>query len=218
MKILTPQQSKFLDNFFKTLLKNDFYLTGGTALSVFYLHHRKSEDIDLFTVNQTLEFNEVNMEMLKIIHSFSAKIEKQVVTPTFLQYILKINNSRLKVDIVKDVPIHFGEIKSINNIRVDSLENIAVGKLLALFGRADAKDFVDLYFLLGVEKKLSFNHLFKLGKKKDVGLHELYLAEMILQIEKIEHFPRTFRKFDRKRMIKYYLDLSDSLFKKIKPV
>ena len=26
-----------------------FYLTGGTALSAFYLHHRLSEDLDFFT-------------------------------------------------------------------------------------------------------------------------------------------------------------------------
>ena len=29
----------------------DFFLTGGTCLSVFYLHHRVSEDLDLFTRN-----------------------------------------------------------------------------------------------------------------------------------------------------------------------
>lgn len=53
---------------------------------------------------------------------------------------------------VKDTPIHFGKIKKIDNFRIDSLENIAVGKLLALFGRADAKDFLDVYFLLKAKK------------------------------------------------------------------
>ncbi len=33
-------------------ISEHFFLTGGTALSVFYLHHRTSEDIDLFTVEQ----------------------------------------------------------------------------------------------------------------------------------------------------------------------
>ncbi|MBI5470873.1 MAG: nucleotidyl transferase AbiEii/AbiGii toxin family protein [Ignavibacteriae bacterium] len=31
----------------------DFFLTGGTALSVFYLHHRRSNDLDLFTLRET---------------------------------------------------------------------------------------------------------------------------------------------------------------------
>lgn len=48
--ILSPFQKKFLD-----LLANDpyvtkhFYFSGGTVLSEFYLHHRLSEDFDLFS-------------------------------------------------------------------------------------------------------------------------------------------------------------------------
>lgn len=33
-------------------IRENFFLTGGTALSVFYLHHRYSKDIDLFSVIQ----------------------------------------------------------------------------------------------------------------------------------------------------------------------
>lgn len=51
---------------------------------------------------------------------------------------------------------HFGELQEFAGLPVDSLEDIAVGKLLALFGRADPKDFVDLYFLLAVEKRFDF--------------------------------------------------------------
>jgi len=45
--ILTTLQSKFLEKFFN--LTQEFYLTGGTALSAFYLKHRNSIDLDLFT-------------------------------------------------------------------------------------------------------------------------------------------------------------------------
>jgi hypothetical protein len=31
-------------------IEHSFFLTGGTALSVFYLHHRISDDLDLFTL------------------------------------------------------------------------------------------------------------------------------------------------------------------------
>ena len=31
---------------------HDFYLTGGTALAEFYLHHRYSEDLDFFSENE----------------------------------------------------------------------------------------------------------------------------------------------------------------------
>jgi predicted nucleotidyltransferase component of viral defense system len=77
MKILTKLQLNFLKAFFKTHLKRDFFLTGGTALAEFYLEHRLSEDIDLFTTNQEVDFTQVNAEVIKIINFLQAKIKHQ---------------------------------------------------------------------------------------------------------------------------------------------
>ena len=49
MKVLTPLQENFIHLFSETTLKDTFFLTGGTALSAFYLQHRISEDMDFFT-------------------------------------------------------------------------------------------------------------------------------------------------------------------------
>ncbi len=51
--ILNPIQRKFLCLAVKEpyLLKN-YYWTGGTVLAELYLHHRESEDIDLFSENE----------------------------------------------------------------------------------------------------------------------------------------------------------------------
>lgn len=217
MTILTSLQNRFLQIFFNSFLKQDFFLTGGTALSAFYLQHRLSQDIDLFTLNQKLEFNAVNAEILKIISSLSGKIEHQISSPTFLQFIFKTNRDELKIDIVKDTPVHFGSLKKISNFQIDSLKNIAVGKLLALFGRADAKDFIDLYFLLEVEKKFTFNKLYNLAKKKDIGLSEFYLAGMIKKVEEIEYFPQIIRPINKKKLRIYFLNLSKNLYQSIKP-
>lgn len=217
MKILTPLQTRFLDAFFQTYLKNDFFLTGGTALSAFYFHHRLSEDLDLFTLIQQIEFNTINAEILKIIVSFGGKIEHQVSSPTFLQFIFRVKKERLKVDVVKDTSPHFGKIKKIQNFQIDSLENIAVGKLLALFGRADAKDFVDLYFLLKVKKAVAFEKLFRSAKKKDSGLSEFYLAGMISKVTEIRYFPKTLIPLDKEELVIFFLDLSNDLYQKIRP-
>jgi len=54
--ILTPKQLDFLE-----LVQQDkqitkrFYLTGGTPLAEFYLKHRLSEDIDLFTQEKEVD-------------------------------------------------------------------------------------------------------------------------------------------------------------------
>lgn len=214
--ILTPLHKKFLKALFTSYLGQKFFLTGGTALAEFYLKHRLSEDLDLFTVDQTLLFDVVNSEILKLANGLALIIDKQIASPTFNQYIFSHKGETLKVDIVKDVPIRFGKTKLINGIVVDSLENIAVGKLLAMFGRANAKDFIDLYFLLK-KKKISFQEIFTMAKKKDLGLSEFYLAHMILQIQRIETFPKTLEPFDQKELVRFFLNLANKLFKKIKP-
>ena len=46
---LTAGQRAFLDHLLESELVEHFYLTGGTALSAFHLHHRRSDDLDLFS-------------------------------------------------------------------------------------------------------------------------------------------------------------------------
>lgn len=214
--ILTPLQQTFLKAFFKSYLGEKFFLTGGTALAEFYLKHRLSEDLDLFTIDQNLDFDFVNAEINKLAYQLSLTIGHQIASPTFNQYIFRQKEETLKVDVVKDVPIQFGKPKKVHGIIIDSLENITVGKLLALFGRAHAKDFIDLYFIF---KKLqvSFQKIFELAKKKDLGLSEFYLAHMMLQIQRLEEFPETLKPFEKDQLVKFFLNLADKLFKKIKP-
>ncbi|MEK7458532.1 MAG: nucleotidyl transferase AbiEii/AbiGii toxin family protein, partial [Patescibacteria group bacterium] len=48
--ILTPNQHKLLECAAQSSgIVDTFYLTGGTALAEFYLHHRLSEDLDFFS-------------------------------------------------------------------------------------------------------------------------------------------------------------------------
>jgi hypothetical protein len=45
-----PEQREILLQLLETeSISGQFFLTGGTALSVFYLHHRLSNDLDLFS-------------------------------------------------------------------------------------------------------------------------------------------------------------------------
>jgi len=51
--IITKLQKEILFIFSKLADSRIFYLTGGTALAEFYLGHRKSFDLDLFTTGRT---------------------------------------------------------------------------------------------------------------------------------------------------------------------
>ncbi|MEK7550788.1 MAG: nucleotidyl transferase AbiEii/AbiGii toxin family protein [Patescibacteria group bacterium] len=210
-------QDKFLEEFFSESFASDFYLTGGTALSRFYLNHRESDDIDLFTQNQKIDFSHVNFLVLRILNKLNLKIIKQINTDTFLQYITKDEKGDLlKIDFVKEIPVHFGEFKIVGKTRVDSIENIGSNKVLTIFGRRDAKDFIDLYFILQ-KTKLRFDYLYNLAIQKDLGLSEFYLANSMRQIENISIYPKMLVKLDKNKLIKFYSNLAEKLIKRVKP-
>lgn len=48
---LTSLQAAFLTRFFATDTGQLFFLTGGTALAAYHLHHRLSVDLGLFTLD-----------------------------------------------------------------------------------------------------------------------------------------------------------------------
>lgn len=49
----TDQRDVIVSLINQGILGDNFFLTGGTALAVFYLHHRRSNDLDFFTLKPT---------------------------------------------------------------------------------------------------------------------------------------------------------------------
>ncbi|MFM7584975.1 MAG: nucleotidyl transferase AbiEii/AbiGii toxin family protein [Caldilinea sp.] len=217
MDVNTALQDRFLALFFTNAVADSFYLTGGTALARFYFHHRESIDLDLFTNQRDADFDAVNRAVLGILQTLTLRIQSQVTTPTFLQYIV-VNDSgvTLKVDLVKDVPVHFGATRKIDGLRLDSLENIGANKVLAVFGRTDAKDFIDLYWILQ-RTNLMFDDLYALAKEKDLGLSELYLAYALHSAAKIKLFPRMLEPLPWEQILIYFEELARDLLLRSAP-
>jgi predicted nucleotidyltransferase component of viral defense system len=210
-------QDRFLERFFAGPLAEYFYLTGGTALARFYFYHRESLDLDLFTNDWEQDFARVNQTSLGILHSLELLITSQVVTDTFIQYIVTdASGASLKVDLVKDIPVHFGDLLTKNGVRIDSLENIGSNKVLAVFGRTDAKDFIDLYWILQYTA-LKFDDLYRQAREKDRGLSELYLAYALQNIEKIHLFPRMLEPLAWDEIRVFFETLARMLLTQIKP-
>lgn len=69
---LNSNQKKLLDFFATTSLIKKFYLTGGTALSFFYLHHRLSIDLDFFS-DTRFEFKDLENFLNKVKKAFRLK-------------------------------------------------------------------------------------------------------------------------------------------------
>lgn len=142
-----------------------FYLTGGTALAAYYLHHRYSDDLDFFTAGES--FPQLAVETV-------AKHIKDAIGGTDIEY-RRIHDRRvffiekdpveLKIEFTSYPFPLLHTLTSTDGIRVDSLEDIAANKIMALMDRIDAKDFFDLYFLV-TQKGFTFSQLLDLVKKK----------------------------------------------------
>jgi hypothetical protein len=146
---------------------DDFYLVGGSALSLYYFNHRQSEDLDFFTK----DFNRKRIEeIIKLLENFLKKKSRLVSgqmrkdrVRILVYYIPFRKNRGLKIDFVEDYVILIKPPKSINGINVLSLEDIyirkiyaitgtksledSIGRKITIGGRQEAKDFYDLYFL-----------------------------------------------------------------------
>lgn len=215
--ILTSYQIEILKQFFGSRLGKQFFLTGGTALSAFYLAHRESKDLDFFSLER-FDLAEMSGLIQEIATSTNSLVETKISTNSYSEVYLR--NSSVgwvqRIDVVKEIPRQFGEIVDVDGVRVDSLENIGSNKILTIIGRLEVKDYLDLYFILTKTDK-KFADLFALAKQKDLGLSEFIFANIIVAAADFEIFPEIKLPFDRQDFVKFYENLSKELLLQIKP-
>lgn len=143
-KDLYPLQDKVLKIIAN--LETAFYLTGGTASSRGYLHHRFSDDLDLF-VNDDARFG---LWSDRIIHALSGysnwHIEVLQRDDRFSRISLLEGDLSLKIEMINDVPSHIGNIRRHELLgMLDSPENILANKVTAAIDRREPKDLADIW-------------------------------------------------------------------------
>lgn len=215
--VLTPYQIKILKVFFSSKVGKQFFLTGGTALAAFYLGHRQSNDLDLFTFEP---FDSFELEKLikNIAKETSSTVKTKVKTSDYYEVYLENKKAGWiqRLDFIKEQPVVFGKRVKIDGVIIDSLENIASNKILTVYGRLEPKDYLDLFFIFK-ETDLDFDNLFEKTKQKDTGLHEFYFANLIAEAGELKYFPKTLKPFDRKKLVNFYLKLSEKCLRKLNP-
>lgn len=214
-------QKEILKIFSKT--PGGFALAGGTALELFYLHHRFSVDLDFFS--PAYNFSEIE----RLVAAFQKGCHRDARLESELQaagrarvrfYTMPVKGARrpLKIDFVEDVLFKNPVIRRREGVRVYSAENIYLQKIAAISGtrpvldevgrevsegRGEARDVFDLF---GLSKSVQPLHQF-LPKApgpwqkgfvhwyRTFSRQELKLALMDLDI----YDP----KFDSREMIRY---------------
>ncbi len=145
-RALTPLKHDFLVPFFARMPQ--FFLTGGSALGIFYLEHRLSYDLDFFTTAEHVDWHVLDNELLAIANQIEADCSSITVSPTFRRYELRRKDEREILDfVIEFTPQIDSEKQVIGGLHVDTLREITVNKICTLAGRSELKDIVDLYFL-----------------------------------------------------------------------
>ncbi len=218
--ILTGLQRRFLELVLKEqyILKH-YYWTGGTVLSEFYLHHRDSEDIDLFAEKEEVDLLNISkfvgiagskLRAVKISHARFLGLQSFI-------FFFK-NGDKLKVDFnfYPFARINLG--KKWNDLSIDSLEDIAVNKIHTVSMKPRARDFVDLYFLLnGIGCPVySLSRLISYAKAKfDWHIEPVQLGENFAKVVTFSDFPKMLVPFKPEEMEEFFLKLAKGMKKEI---
>lgn len=190
-KILTANQIKIIGVVAAEPKLSAFYLSGGTALSAFYLKHRLSDDLDFFT-SDFVDY--------QTVHAFMESVKKHVKASAMRYerlydrniFFLEFNKEQtLKMEFTKYPFKRLGKMIVRSGVQVDSLRDLAANKLMAMLDRFDPKDFVDIYFLL---KRFNLNTIRRDAEKKfGAKIGDMLLGSELAKVRRVTALPTMLR-------------------------
>lgn len=216
--ILTDKQQQLLDLLSKEKTFTDkFYLTGGTALAEYYLHHRLSEDLDFFSEEEFEIFPiQVFLKKNQKILGFK-KMQFNIAFNRNMFFLFFPKNYILKVEFTYFPFKPSSRFKIINGLFVDSLLDIAVNKLFTIYQNPRSRDFIDLYIILKQEK-WHIADLYKKAKIKfDWHVDPIKLADQFIKVKKLlkVDYPKMLIDLSWDKMEEFFLAEAKKLKKEI---
>jgi predicted nucleotidyltransferase component of viral defense system len=186
--ILTQTQKLFLELFGKRAFSRKFYLSGGTALTEFYIPYRFSEDLDFFS-EQEVQVDEVI--------AFIASVKKRLGFKNFDYntsfnrniFFLHFPDYNLKLEFTYYPFTQLNSPKKEYGVKIDGVEDIAVNKLFTIYQNPRSRDFMDLYMII---KKYGFsieNLIRKAKIKFDWHVDPIKLGSQFLLVTDLKDYP-----------------------------
>lgn len=158
----------------------DFALAGGGALVVLGIVDRPTEDLDYFaTAPEAVERLGPAVERALVEQGLT--VEARRTLPGFARYRIADGAEDTWLDLAWDARLH--PTQSTEFGPTLGTDELAADKTLALFGRAEARDFVDVYRLRTVYSR---DQLLRLAHHKDRGFTADRFAEAVERVDRYE--------------------------------
>ena len=180
LKVLLPFQQRIATSIGQSLKDSDFALAGGAALIMQGLVDRKTNDLDYFGTSTRVLTERLPLAIAQLQRD-GLEVETRRQSDTFVRIVVRDGVNEVEVDFGLDgrlFPAVQGEFSP-----VLTAKELAVDKVLAVFGRAEARDFVDLDAL---QQHFDLAELFDLASQKDRGFDLKIFAEMTNRVERLD--------------------------------
>lgn len=174
MSHLTEFQIDVARLFFALPEVDGYLLAGGGALIAHGLIDRQTRDLDFFGSLESTQVNEVVEAFASAAREFGWECEIIQTNEQFAR--LRVSSTEsLIVDIGIDSPGRHGCVETAVGPTLNHLE-LAARKLGALFDRAEARDFADVFVLC---QRFERETLLELAQEMDSGMSRKELAHML---------------------------------------
>ena len=209
LNIIDKDRYELLKNITKTISIQNYYMIGGTALSI-QLGLRESYDFD-FCVPENFN-NELLLQELRTLGKIEVK-QNQKGTCDIILNGVQVSFFYYPNPVIKN----FVEVEEIPKLKLASVLDIAVMKIVAIGGRGSKKDFFDLYNIMNKDI-ITIDELAQ-GLVKKCGSNINY-ANTIMGLSYFEDaeqeiLPKTFVGYDWEKIKKYFMNFQADFQKRL---
>ncbi len=178
---LTSFQVHVARIFFGLKGSQGYVVAGGAALLASGLIGRPTLDIDLFASAPVASVAEAKNSLIRALRRREYAVELIQDHPTFCRILVRDKGEELLIDLAIDSPPRVPPTVTLLGPTLSPLE-LAGRKLLALCGRAEARDFADVYVLA---ERFGKNALIEQASALDAGFELEVLAQMFATLSRL---------------------------------
>jgi len=203
---LTTFQTSVVRLFFGVTRSKGYLLGGGGALLAHGLTSRPTQDLDFVGSPSTERADSVAEQFANTAESSGIASRTVQRGDTFTRLVIGVD-IQLIIDFAIDVPPILEPVITAAGPTF-APEELAARKLTALFGRAEARDFTDVYALCQVFPR---SLLIERAKQIDLGFNEVELATAIRSIRRFQQSEFASDGINIELMIQFFLGWAETL-------